>query len=69
MLVRIIYVSTKYRKEMRVMSAITQEFLAHVDLARLQRAARGLQDGSLDVVVEGQTRAPVEEARINGKAE
>ena len=41
------------------MAAITQEFLAHVDLARLQRAARGLQDGSLDVVVEGQDEGAV----------
>ncbi len=36
------------------MAAITQEFMDNMDLGRLQRAARGLQDGSLNVVVEGQ---------------
>jgi len=41
------------------MSAITQEFLSNVDLARLQRAARGLQDGSLNVLVEGQNEGAV----------
>jgi uncharacterized Zn finger protein len=38
---------------------ITQAFLAKVDLARLQKAARGLQAGTLQVLLEGRTDGAV----------
>jgi len=36
------------------MQAITNEFLASISMARLQRAVQGLEDGTLHVVLEGQ---------------
>jgi uncharacterized Zn finger protein len=38
---------------------ITQAFLAKVDMARLQKAARGLQAGTLQVPIEGRTDGAV----------
>ena len=41
------------------MGAITNEFLANIDMARLQRAVRGLEEGTLSVVLNGQTEGAV----------
>lgn len=38
---------------------ITQEFLAKVDMARLARAAKGLESGELDVLIEGRNEGAV----------
>jgi len=38
---------------------ITQAFLAKVDLARLQKAAHGLQSGTMDVLIERRTDGAV----------
>jgi uncharacterized Zn finger protein len=38
---------------------ITEDFLAKVDLARLKKAAQGLQAGTLQVLIEGRNESAV----------